>query len=183
MKNNYVAVILISSILINTSCHKDDVKQDETPPILSCTPVALSTVSSFIAFGADLSATQKNPAFEYLVNSDSVHVRISSSGKVERIFLNDNFADYEIWIMPFSNSVYRIIYDHVTGVSVKEGVILNAGEIIGTVGIGNRTELQINKVINKSELAYCPFNFGTKEFIEAHKLISTSWCLQDTVVP
>ena len=91
MKNNYVAVILISSILINTSCHKDDVKQDETPPILSCTPVALSTVSSFIAFGADLSATQKNPAFEYLVNSDSVHVRISSSGKVERIFLNDNF--------------------------------------------------------------------------------------------
>lgn len=177
------AAILISFLLPTTSCNKDDAKLDDTPPILSYTPVAISTINSFIAFGTDLSATQKNPAFEYFVNSDSVRVRATSAGKVERIFLNDNFPDYEIWIMPFSNSVYRIIYDHVASVLVKEGTTIKAGETIGTVGTGNRTELQINKIVNKSELAYCPFNFGTIEFIEAHKMINTTWCLQDTVVP
>lgn len=98
--------------------------------------------------------------------------------------LNDNFPDYEIWIKTSSNSAYKIIYDHILDLNVITGDKINAGDIIGKVGDKNRTELQINKTEkNRKELSYCPFDFGTNEFISLHKSFTEIWCLSDIVVP
>jgi hypothetical protein len=97
--------------------------------------------------------------------------------------LNDNFPDYEVWVKPSAKSVWRIIYDHVWNVKVSVGDKLSAGDILGTVGDKNRTELQINKISTDSELSYCPFDFGTSDFIQQHKIFTEVWCIEETVVP
>ena len=181
--HNYQIVALIFVfILITLACNKDE-KPDETPPVLSVTPVDISTVTSIIAFGADLTPAQKNPAFEYRVNNPTVQVRSACKGYIEEIRLNDNFPDYEVWIKLSSNSIWTIIYDHVLNVSISKNDDVNPGDILGTVGTENRTELQINKINNNDELSFCPFNFGTSEFIQQHKAFTETWCLMDTVIP
>ncbi len=183
LRRNMRYFIVILFLLI-PCCKKEEKKPDETPPVLSVTPVDISTVISRIAFGADLTPTQKNPAFEYNINNSSVEVRSVCKGTIERTFLNDNFPDYEIWVKQSSNSVWTIIYDHVLSLQISKGDKVNPGDILGIVGEGNRTELQINKISgNNNELSYCPFNFGTSEFIEEHKNFTEDWCLEDTVVP
>jgi hypothetical protein len=184
MKGMKYLFFLVSafSMLIAVSCNKDE-PLDETSPVLSVTPVELSTVTSIIAFGADLTPTQKNPAFEYYVNNSDVQVRTTCQGEVENIMLNDNFPDYEVWVKPSAKSVWRIIYDHVWNVKVSVGDKLSAGDILGTVGDKNRTELQINKVSADRELSYCPFDFGTRDFIQQHKVYTEVWCIEETVVP
>jgi hypothetical protein len=181
-KYQIIPIILIL-ILITSACKKNE-KADETPPVLSATPVDISTVTSIIAFGDDLTPLQKNPAFEYRLNSSIVQVRSACKGYIEEIRLNDNFPDYEVWIKMSSNSIWKIIYDHVLNLNISEGDIVNPGDVIGIVGTGNRTELQINKTINNNEeLSYCPFDFGTSEFIQQHKIFTENWCLIDTVTP
>jgi hypothetical protein len=170
-------------ILITSGCKKNDEKSDETPPVLSVMPVDISTVTSIIAFGDDLTPLQKNPAFEYRVNNSTVQVRSACKGYVEEIRLNDNFPDYEVWIKMSSNSVWTIIYDHVLNLTISKDDNVNPGDILGIVGTGNRTELQINKIINYEELSFCPFDFGTSEFIQQHKIFTDTWCLTDTVIP
>jgi hypothetical protein len=177
-----IPVILIIT-LIASACKKKDQKADETPPVLSVTPVDISTVTSIIAFGSDLTPLQKNPAFEYRINNSSVQVRSVCKGYIEEIILNDNFPDYEVWIKMSSNSVWTIIYDHVLNLTISKGGNVNPGDILGIVGTGNRTELQINKIINNEELSFCPFDFGTSEFIQQHKIFTDTWCLTDTVIP
>jgi Peptidase family M23 len=182
-KYRLIMVILIP-FMITSGCKKNDEKRDETPPVLSVTPVDISTVTSIIAFGADLSASQKNPAFEYYVNNSSVQVRAVCKGYIEDIRSNDNFPDYEVWVRMSSNSIYRIIYDHILSLKIKKGDNVDPGDILGIVGTMDRTELQINKYgENNSELSYCPFDFGTDSFIQQHKAFTENWCLTDTVVP
>ena len=182
-KYKTIAVILIL-LLIPPSCKKNEDKPDETPPVLSVTPVDISSVTSIIAFGADLTSQQKNPAFEYIVNNSAVQVRAVCKGYIEDVRLNDNFPDYEVWIKMSSNSVYRIIYDHILNLNVSKGDNVDPGDILGVVGTGNRTELQINKIDNNNkELSYCPFDFGTDLFIQQHKTFTETWCLTGTVVP
>jgi hypothetical protein len=181
-KYHKITIVLIL-ILITSGCKKKEEKADETPPVLSVTPVDISTVTSIIAFGADLTPVQKNPAFEYRVNSSGVQVRSVCKGYIEEIRLNDNFPDYEVWIKMSSNSVWRIIYDHVLNLNISKGGKIEAGDILGIVGEENRTELQINKILDNQEISYCPFDFGTSEFIQQHKAFTENWCLTDTVVP
>jgi len=182
-KYQIIPVILIL-ILITSACKKRDEKPDETPPVLSVTPVDISTVTSIIAFGTDLTPLQKNPAFEYIVNNSTVQVRSACKGYIEEIRLNDNFPDYEVWIKISPNSAWKIIYDHILNLNISKDDNVNQGDILGIVGTGNRTELQINKTINKNEeLSFCPFNFGTSEFIQQHKIFTETWCLTDTVIP
>lgn len=182
-KYKTIAVILVL-FLTTSACKKNEDKPDETPPVLSVTPVDISTVTSIIAFGADLTAQQKNPAFEYIVNNSAVQVRAVCKGYIEDIRLNDNFPDYEVWIKMSSNSVYRIIYDHVLNLNISKGDNVDPGNILGIVGTGNRTELQINKIgSNNEELSYCPFDFATDTFIQQHKSFTETWCLTGTVVP
>ena len=177
-----IPVFMIVALTLS-SCKKDE-KRDETPPVLSITPVDISNVTSVIVFGADLTSVQKNPAFEYYVNSSDVPVRAVCKGYIEDIRMNDNFPDYEIWIKMSSSSVYRIIYDHVLNLNISEGDNIDPGDVLGVAGSGNRTELQINKYDeNNNELSYCPFNFGTDEFIRQHKTFTMTWCLTETVVP
>lgn len=186
MKLNKFRIIPVFLIilLVASGCKKNNEKLDETPPVLSVTPVDISTITSFIAFGADLSLIQKNPAFEYVVNNAGVQVRSVCKGYVENIFLNDNFPDYEVWIKTSSNSAYMLIYDHVLNLNISKGDKVEAGDVLGTVGSGNRTELQINKTGDDNKvLSYCPFDFGTSEFIQQHKNLGETWCLMDTVVP
>jgi hypothetical protein len=182
-KYKKIPIILIL-ILITSACKKTDEKADETPPVLSVTPVDISTVTSIIAFGEALTPLQKNPAFEYRLNNSTVLVKSVCKGYIEEIRLNDNFPDYEVWIKMSSNSVWRIIYDHVLNLNIKKGDNVNPGDKLGVVGTGNRTELQINKITNNNkELSYCPFDFGTSEFIQQHKIFTETWCLTDTVIP
>jgi len=88
-----------------------------------------------------------------------------------------------VWIKMSSNSVWRIIYDHVLNLNILKNDNVNPGDILGIVGTGNRTELQINKIINNEELSFCPFDFGTSGFIQQHKIFTENWCLTDTVIP
>jgi hypothetical protein len=182
--NKYLLIpVIIIFITITSACKKDE-KPDLTPPVLSVTPVDISSVTTVIVFGADLTAIQKNPAFEYIVNNATVQVRSACKGYIEDIRLNDNFPDYEVWIKMSSNSVYRIIYDHILDPNISKNDAVIPGDILGIVGTGNRTELQINKIGNNNEeLSYCPFDFGTSEFIRQHKTFTENWCLTETVIP
>ncbi|MCX6334753.1 MAG: hypothetical protein NT092_10705 [Bacteroidia bacterium] len=182
-KYQIVPEILII-LLIASGCKKNDEKYDETPPVLSVLPVDISTVTSIIAFGADLTPVQKNPAFEYIVNNSTVQVRSVCKGYIEEIRLNDNFPDYEVWIKMSSNSIWTIIYDHILNLNISKNNNVIPGDILGTVGTGKRTELQINRIKkNNEELSFCPFDFGTSEFIQQHRLFTEIWCLADSVIP
>jgi hypothetical protein len=82
-----------------------------------------------------------------------------------------------------SNSIWTIIYDHVLSLSISKNDNVNPGDILGIVGTGNRTELQINKIINNEEMSFCPFDFGNSEFIQQHETFTETWCMTDTVIP
>jgi hypothetical protein len=181
--HSYLFPLVFSALILIASGCKKDKPADETPPVLSVTPVDIASVNSIIVFGADLSPNQKNPAFEYYVNNSDVQVRSVCQGEIENIMLNDNFPDYEVWVKLSANSVWRIIYDHVLNLTISVGDKVRAGSILGAVGTGNRTELQINKIGEGSELSYCPFDFATSDFIQQHKAFTEVWCVEETVVP
>ncbi len=111
MKYHYFSIFFTSllSIVITSCTSKEEIVYDETPPVLSVTPVDISTVMFIIAFGDDLRPDQKNPCFEYIVNDAAVQIRASCAGIVDNIFLNDGFPDYEIWIKISSNNMYYIL--------------------------------------------------------------------------
>jgi hypothetical protein len=161
-----------------TSCQEDQDQRDYTPPVLSVTPVDIATVTSIFPFGADLSPGRKNPAFEYSVNGSDVQVRAVCGGAVGGMFLNDGFADYELWMQTSSDSVYFIHYDHVLNPNVTVGEEVAPGHVLGTVGLFNRTELQITNHY-EGDINYCPFNFATDDFIQEHKSFTDEWCLLD----
>jgi len=158
-------------------------KIDETPPVLSVVPVDLSHLTDYIAFGGELSPNRYSPAFEYYLDNESAKVFSCCDGTVDRIMLNDNFPDYEVFIEPFPNSKWLVIYDHVKEVNFSAGDQVKAGDVLGIVGVGNRTELQINDNGNNKELSLCPFNFGTENFIQKHTNYTENWCLKESVVP
>jgi len=184
MKPRYLILFFtIVLLLAIASCTEEEEEvYDETPPVLSVTPVDISTVMFIIAFGDDLTPDQKNPCFEYIVNDAAVQVRASCAGIVDNIFLNDGFPDYEVWIRTSPNNMYYIEYDHVLNLAVTEGEEVTAGAVLGTVGTANRTELMVC-VYYPDSLAYCPFDFATEEFIQQHKSFTENWCLEETVEP
>lgn len=164
------------------SCNsKDDL--DTTPPILSVVPIDLSKITHVIAFGEDLSVTQKNPAFEYVVDNASENVISCMDGYINNIIENTSFSDVEIHIKPSQNSEWIIIYDHVKNVVLTKDDFVNAGDILGLVGEGNRVELQINQGDGASAISHCPFNYATTKFISQHLVVLDTWCYFDTVLP
>ncbi len=169
-------------VLILTSCEKGE-ELDRTPPVLSTAPIATEQILSIIPFGEDLTPNQKNPAFEYIVSNADVSVITSLSGTVDKILNNSEFEDKEIRIKPTSNSNWTIFYDHVKDLAISEGDFLEVGDVMGTVGEGNRVELQLNEGDGSETISHCPFNFASEEFINAHLIFSENWCLTDTVLP
>ena len=170
--------IVFISILILTGCDSDEM--DTIPPVISVPPIAIDHIDTFIPFGADLTPTQKNPAIEYFTDQANVSVRSVSEGVVVDIRGNPNIDDYEIWVRPSDLSKWLIIYDHILNIEVSIGDQIAINQTIGTVGVNNRTELQIN---DNQNLAYCPLQFGTDSFTQQHLNFSENWCLEETVIP
>lgn len=147
-------------LVIFSACKKE--KENTTPPSLIIPFVDYTLTERFIPFGADLSPTSINPAYEIILSDTNQNVYASCGGKVNWIRLNDNRPDYEIEISPFPNSIYRIYYDHIEDPQVSEGESIDAGHLIGRIGTGGRTELQINDI--KNNRAVCPEQFGNDYF-------------------
>lgn len=177
------SMLFLIPVLLCIACTDDDVLLDPTPPSFMVTPLAIDQVDSFIAFGESLTPTQQNPAIEYFTKQSNIQVRSVSDGIVEDIRMNSNIDDFEIWIKPNDNSTWLIIQDHVVDVNVSLGDRVNAGQILGRIGLGNRTELQINRINGKNNIAHCPLNFGTQNFVIQHTSFFENWCVVETVIP
>jgi hypothetical protein len=156
-------------LIIFSACKKE--KEDTTPPALIVPFVDTWLTNRFIPFGADLSPTSINPAYEIILSDSNQNVIASCGGKVNWVRLNDNRPDFEIEISPFPNSIYRIYYDHIEDPQVSEGETIAAGDLIGRIGTGGRTELQINDI--KNNRAVCPSQFGNDYFNTAFNTART----------
>lgn len=178
------------ALLIIAACKKE--KTNTTPPALSIAFVNTALTQRFIPFGETLSPTSINPAYEIILTDTMQQVVASCAGKVNWIRLNDNRPDYEMEIIPFDHSVYRIYYDHIKSPLVVPGQQVDAGYALGTIGVGGRTELQINDT--RTNQSICPSQFGNAVFNSAFNTARTisntknstsysSTCLQDTVDP
>lgn len=106
-----------------------------------------------------------------------------SSGKVGEFLQNEGFSDVEIHIQPTSVSEWTLIYDHVIEVMVSNGQFVMAGTILGYVGEGNRTELQLNQYEGTKTIVHCPFRYAMESFMEEYLIYSENWCLADTIKP
>ena len=153
------------------------------PPSLSIAPVAIDQTVAIIPFGQDLTPSQKNPAFEYILSNEDAEVVACAKGVVTKIIDNQGIADLEVHIKPIQNSEWIVIYDHVLEVTVMEGESIEAGYVLGKVGVGNRTELQVNRGEGPATLAYCPLDYGTESFVNLHFDYFETWCLTPTVIP
>ena len=190
-----LAVFLI--LLLVPSCEKDEGTQnelfwsneklDQSQPLLSELPMDLTKVIAVIAFGADMPEVY-NPTFEYY----TTRIRAVCSGTVIRKTFNERFQDYSIVLLPKPNSAWTIIYDHILNCPAKVGDAIVAGAEIGSIGTGNRIELQVNKVVTgSSEISVCPLMVAGPAFIIAHNELlqrilqgqqySFGWCIKTIV--
>ena len=185
MKPGYLFIIPVFLF----SCKKE---QNTTPPSLTAPFVNTGLTKKFLPFGIQLSPGHENPAYEIILTDSNQFVLASCAGTINWIRLNDNFPDYEIEIIPYSNSVYRVYYDHIKNPAVTEGAHIDAGDVIGKLGVGGRTELQINDT--RDNQAYCPTQFGNAAFNNAFNNAVTisnskngtsyvSPCTKDVVTP
>lgn len=194
-----LAVFLI--LLLVPSCEKDEGTQnelfwsneklDQSQPLLSELPMDLTKVISVIAFGADMPEVH-NPTFEYYTTTSDVKIRAVCSGTVIRKTFNERFQDYSIVLLPKPNSAWTIIYDHILNCPAKVGDAIVAGAEMGSIGTGNRIELQVNKVVTgSSEISVCPLMVAGPAFIIAHNELlqrilqgqqySFGWCIKTIV--
>lgn len=176
-----LSFLLTGLSVLSISCNKNDI--DTSSPQLNVIPVDFSKLESSIAFGQDLSADQKSPAFEYILDNANEEVISCTDGYIDQILDNDGFSDVEIHIKPSLNSEWTIIYDHVKNISFSQGDFIEAGTSLGKVGDGNRTELQLNQGNGKHAIAHCPLDFSTTAFTNAHLNFKEEWCLTKTVTP
>ncbi len=161
-------------------------------PILSVPFVAAEQAVAFYIFGTTLPSGVQNPTFEIETADPSPEVRAAAGGFVVNVAPTSR-GDFSVFILPSETSPWVVAYDHVNNVTVTRGQTVEAGNVLGTVGVlGNgrgRTELQINLTGQSPELAYCPTRFGTEAFNAAYAAAaqrvngSTRVCLSDTVVP
>ncbi|PXX24288.1 peptidoglycan DD-metalloendopeptidase family protein [Arenibacter sp. ARW7G5Y1] len=175
-------LLLIIGIFLGNSCSKKDI--DNEPLVLGIPPIDILEIKNVIAFGQELSSTKKSPAIEYITKNSDVNVRAASNGLVKAVVLNEGeSSDYEIRIQPTATSQWLIIYDHVLEVAILEGDNIQQGDILGKVGLGNRTELQLNKTNGANTISYCPLNYASNTFLEEHLSFMANWCLIETVIP
>ena len=188
-------------LLLVPSCEKDEGTQNETfwtiekldqsQPVLSELPLDLTKVYAVIAFGAELPEVH-NPTFEYYTLTSDVKIKAVCSGTIIRITFNERFQDYSIALLPKPNSAWTIIYDHLLNCPANVGDAIVAGAEIGSIGTGNRVELQVNKVVTgSSEISVCPLMVAGPSFIIAHnellqrllegKQYSFGWCIKTIV--
>ena len=129
------------------------------------------------AFGLDMGPYGKNPWIQYWVNASDVQVRSGVNGYVENLFLHEDSPHYVISIRV--SEPWVVSYTCVLNVTVTVGDWVYAGDVLGTVGIGNQIYLKVDN--NFEGLAYCPFDYATESFINQHLAITSDWCLEETV--
>lgn len=194
-----LAVFIV--LLLVPSCEKDEGTQnelfwsneslDQSQPLLSELPMDLTKVIAVIPFGAELPEVH-NPTFEYYASTSDVRIKAVCSGTIIRKTFNERFQDYSIVLAPKPNSAWTIIYDHILDCPAKVGDVITAGAEIGSIGTGNRIELQVNKVVTgPSEISVCPLMVAGPAFIIAHNELlqrllqgqpySFDWCIKTIV--
>jgi hypothetical protein len=215
-KKQVYAALLFALLVLGFFCCKSNDVDEFTPPLLSVTPMSLvgpyipasktfgeitfSHDRAFIPFGAPLTSTAINCGFEYYTTA-SAFVHASCSGEITYMFKNDGVDDWEIHIKNSKTSYWSVQHDHVSDPVVQQGDIVHAGDILGGTGKWNaaqnigRTELIVTYSEGPgTDLCYCPMNYGTAEFVQAHnELLAalnaqgfgpfTSFCLAQTVKP
>lgn len=193
---NQFSVILQSALLVLVlSCSKSG-DSDQTPPVLSVTPISLVSpynpdtksfgditflyYRAFIPFGAPLTNETLNSTFEYYTTAKAI-VRASCSGEIVYMFKNEGIDDWEIHIKSSVTAKWDVQHDHVSDPVVRQGSWVNAGDVLGITGKWNstldigRTELCVSFSEGPGQdLSYCPMNYGTTEFIQAHNELLTA---------
>ena len=158
-----VVLFLIPTVIL--SCKKANCT-DDTPPVLSVPFVDVTKTRMFLPFGIllNMSTGALNPAYEIIMTDTTLNVVASLQFTIERIEKNPApQTDYAVMGKTSSHSKYKIEYDHIVNVAVHEGQVLQPGELIGRIGEGGRTELQINKCLDDKDNgnydAICPSTF------------------------
>ena len=159
--------------------------------MLSAPIVDLATVRRFIPFGAELSPGRLNPAYEFVVDGDSVDVFAATEGRVAIIAPQEQ-GDNELHVTPAS-AEYLVIYDHVRDVAVTVGQLVQPGMRLGRAGVWSPGQSRVELQINRDRLSVCPRDLGTAPFNAAHDAALaaaveqqpgwTSVCLAATVQP
>jgi hypothetical protein len=203
MKQDFIYYRVVVVLLLITTfflfCKKNCT--DDTPPVLSVPFVDVTKTRTLLPFGIllNMSTGALNPAYEIILTDTTLNVVASLQFTVERIEKNPApQTDYAVMGKTSSHSKYKIEYDHIVNVAVHEGQVLQPGDLIGRIGEGGRTELQINKCLddrdNGNYDAICPSTFGTTAFNQAFeqaRLLSnsrsgrsdTTTCVKQTVKP
>ena len=169
-----------------------DTVREVANPVFSAPFVSLDQAVSFYAFGVPLPSGVQNPTYEIETADGTAGVFAVSEGRVLDVLPNSQ-GDSTVTVLPFDESVWVLIYDHVRNVRVARGDQLTPGLPLGTVGLLNngrgRTELQINQYVATPVLAYCPSQFGTAEFNAGIESVArrlsgnANVCLASTVAP
>jgi hypothetical protein len=217
-KKQFAVILTVNLLaLVLSGCKTgDSAGNNQTPPVLSVTPISLVGPfnpttksfgdvsflqdSAFIPFGAPLTSTTLNPAFEYYTTASTL-VRASCSGEITYMFKNDGVDDWEIHIKSSQTAYWDVQHDHVSDPIVRQGDQVHAGDVLGGTGKWNqalgigRTELSVCYSEGPgTDLCYCPLNYGTTEFVQKHNdLLAalnahgfgpfTALCLAETVKP
>jgi len=167
-----IALLVITIVL--AACKKE---ADTTPPQLTVPFVNTDLTQRFIPFGEILSSGKENPAYDIYLSDSIQDVIASCGGRVIEVRRNENIADYKIEIEPFEYSVYKVYYYHIKDPVVSQGQFINAGDQIGTIGIGGRTELQIIDIRDGESV--CLESFASAGFNAAINVAMTKTNLQN----
>lgn len=101
-----------------------------------------------------------NPNLEFGGLTEPIDIISATDGVVGFIRQQSDSADYEVFIMPSTDSAWTIGYDHLTDIQVEQNQIVTAGTVLGKAAVTNqgdyRYELQINQDANGTTTMYCP---------------------------
>jgi hypothetical protein len=140
---------------------------DSTKPNLSYPFVSTSGTTRFIPFGGNLLTGGISPGYEiYLNDSNSTTINSAINAYVKSVQQNPE-GDFKIQLQPNQNSIYTLIYNHVSHVTIAAGDSVSAGTTLGKPGVGIRAAFQVNKTENSSTVALCPDSLSSSSFKSA----------------
>lgn len=117
-------------------------------------------LKGFYVFGDELPGGRQNPNFEFASIKSGTKIIAAADGKVIDVKNQPESSDYEMIIQPHDNSMWSISYDHLSGVSLKRGDSVSAGDVLGEAARQNnglyRFEIQVNKDMDGKTEHICP---------------------------
>lgn len=117
-------------------------------------------LKGFYAFGESLSGGRINPNFEFASLKAGAKVVAAIDGVIGFVKEQPESKDYEVFLQPKENSKWTIGYDHLVNVTVAQGAMVKAGDVLGEPAMQNngltRFEIQVNKDENGKTTHLCP---------------------------